>query len=161
MTRNEIAEQVHALYWKRNVNCARATLFCLGDIFHVELHPQVWQAAVGMHGAGLFRAQCGLVEGALLFMGIHYAGHGVPDKDIVTVCRRFAEAFTGRFSSLLCRDLRPGGFTKSDPPHMCEPLTVDAIDFTAGFLRNRAPAQVCTGPLPSQMPRTPQPSPAS
>lgn len=147
MSRDRIAEQVHTLYWKRDANCARTTLFCLGDLFGVDIHPQLWRAAVGMHGAGLFRAQCGLVEGALLFMGVHYAGQGVPDKDIVTVCRRFAEAFSGRFSSLLCRDLRPGGFQRSDPPHLCEPLTVDAIDFTAGFIRNHAPLQVATGPL--------------
>ena len=147
MSRDAIARRVHVLYWDRNVNCARATLVCLSELFGVELHPQVWQAAVGMHGAGLFRAQCGLVEGALLFMGIHYAGHGVPDKDIVAVCRRFAEAFSARFSSLTCRDLRPGGFTRNDPPHVCECLTVDAIDFTAGFLRHHPPLQICTGPL--------------
>ena len=32
-------------------------------------------------------------------------------------------------------------------------LTVDAIDFTAGFLRNHPPLQICTGPL------SPPPSP--
>ena len=88
-----------------------------------------------------------------MFMGLYYAGHGVPDKDIVVACRRFAEAFTARFSSLTCRDLRPGGFTKNDPPHLCETLTVDAIDFTAGFLRNHPPLQICTEPL------SPPPSP--
>lgn len=147
MSRDRIAGQVHTLYWQHDVNCARAALFCLGEIFGVAIHPQLWQAAVGMHGAGLLRAQCGLVEGALLFLGVYYTGSGVPDRDIATVCRRFAEAFTRRFSSLSCRDLRPGGFTRSDPPHLCEGLSVDAIDFTAGFIRNHAPALVCTGPL--------------
>ena len=153
MSRDDIARRAHALYWERNINCARVPLVCLSELFDVELHSQIWQAAVGMHGAGRFRAQCGLVEGALMFMGLYYAGHGVSDKDIVVACRRFAEAFTARFSSLTCRDLRPGGFTKNDPPHLCETLTVDAIDFTAGFLRNHPPLQICTGPL------SPPPSP--
>lgn len=147
MPPDDIARRVHDLYWNRDLNCARSMLYCLAEAFDLSLHPQLWRAAVGMHGAGGFQAQCGLVEGALLFMGVYYAEQGVSDKDIARVCRSFAAAFTGRFASLTCRDLRPGGFQKSDPPHRCEALTVDAIDFTAGFIRNHNPAQIASGPL--------------
>ena len=133
---NHTENKVHALYWNQNLNCARTMLLCLGDRFHVAIAPQTLQAAVGMHGAGRFRAQCGLVEGALMFIGIAAAAAGKSDKDIEKLCFRFAEAFTTRFGSLLCRDLRPGGFRPSDPPHACESLTVDAVDFAEGFLQN-------------------------
>lgn len=150
MDRNDIARRVHELYWNHDFNCARTMLYCLAEAFDLSIHPQLWQAAAGMHGAGGWRAQCGLVEGALLFMGVHYAQSGVQDRDIAQACRTFAAAFTDRFASLTCRDLRPGGFQKSDPPHMCETLTVDAIDFTAGFLRSHGPARIASGPLPLQ-----------
>ena len=60
-------QRVHDLYWNSNINCARAMLACLGEAFGVTVAPQTFHAAVGMHGAGRFRAQCGLVEGALMF----------------------------------------------------------------------------------------------
>lgn len=63
-------QRVHDLYWNSNLNCARAMLACLGEAFGVTVAPQTFHAAVGMHGAGRFRAQCGLVEGALMFIGI-------------------------------------------------------------------------------------------
>lgn len=129
-------QRVHDLYWNRNFNCARTMLACLGERFDIFIEPQTLQAATGMHGAGRFRAQCGLVEGALMFIGIAAAAAGKSDKDIEKLCFRFAEAFTTRFGSLLCRDLRPGGFRPSDPPHACESLTVDAVDFAEGFLQN-------------------------
>lgn len=127
-------QRVHDLYWNSNLNCARAMLACLGETFGVTVAPQTFHAAIGMHGAGRFRAQCGLVEGALMFIGILGTERGKTEKDIETLCRRFAEAFTARFGSLLCRDLRPGGFQPSDPPHACESITAEAVDFAKRFL---------------------------
>lgn len=112
---NHTENKVHALYWNQNLNCARTMLLCLGDRFHVAIAPQTLQAAVGMHGAGRFRAQCGLVEGALMFAGIIGSCDGHSDKDIESLCFRFAEAFTNRFGSLLCRDIRPDGARPSGP----------------------------------------------
>ncbi len=132
---NPIENNVHDLYWNRDLNCARTMLLCLGDSFHVAIDDQTLHAAIGMHGAGRFRAQCGLVEGALMFTGIIGVRNGLSDKQIEALCFRFAEAFTARFGSLLCRDLRPGGFLPSDPPHACEALTVQAVSFAEAFLR--------------------------
>ena len=134
-------QRVHDLYWNRNFNCARTMLACLGERFDIFIEPQTLQAATGMHGAGRFRAQCGLVEGALMFAGIIGSCDGHSDKDIESLCFRFAEAFTNRFGSLLCRDLRPGGFLPSDPPHACEALTVQAVSFTADFLESMVNAR--------------------
>ena len=129
-------QRVHDLYWNHDWNCARTMLACLGEKFGIPMAEQCFHAAVGMHGAGRFRAQCGLVEGALMFIGIAAVAAGKTDKDIESLCFRFAEAFTNRFGSLLCRDLRPGGFRPSDPPHACEALTVEAVDFAGNFMQN-------------------------
>ena len=54
---NDIARQVHGLYWDKNFNCARTMLLCLGEAFNGPILPQTLQAATGMHGEGRFRAQ--------------------------------------------------------------------------------------------------------
>lgn len=133
---NGIPERVHELYWNKDYNCTRTMLLCLGESFGTVIAPQTFHAAAGMHGAGRFRAQCGLVEGALMFIGIIGADLGRSDTDVESLCYRFAEIFTSRFGSLLCRDLRPGGFRPDDPPHACETLTVRAITLTRDFLKD-------------------------
>jgi len=91
-------------------------------------------AVIGMHGAGGFRAQCGLVEGALMFVEIFLADKGKKENEISEVCFQFAKKFTEKYVSLQCFDLRPNGFTNNDPPHACEKLTIDVIIYTYHYL---------------------------
>lgn len=142
-TQSFITNFVHASYWEHDVNCARTTLGALAHLSGILLAEQTLQAAIGLHGAGGFRAQCGLVEGTLMFLGIDGAQRGMSEHDIADRCRRFAEAFTATFSSLRCCDLRPGGFTENDPPHACETLTDQAIDFAWAFIsrENKIPVK--------------------
>ena len=60
-----IENRVHDLYWKDDINCARTMLICLSELYKVNLEQQVVRAAIGLHGAGGYRAQCGLLEGGL------------------------------------------------------------------------------------------------
>lgn len=60
-----LSKRVHDLYWSDNTNCARTMLICLSERYHVPIEQQVMKAAIGLHGAGGYRAQCGLVEGGL------------------------------------------------------------------------------------------------
>ena len=132
---NHIQSRVHQLYWDGDVNCARTALVCLGELFVLDIGGQTMQAAIGLHGAGGYRAQCGLVEGALMFIGIYCSGKGKTAEEISAICYRFAESFEKRFGSLRCYDLRPNGFSENDPPHVCEGITCDAIDFAYKFIR--------------------------
>lgn len=129
-----ITRRVKQYYRKENLNCATANLKILSEIYGLELSPQVIDSAVGMHGAGKYGAQCGLVEGALLFIGIHGRSTNLPDELIVEQCNSFAEEFEEKFSSLRCDVLRPGGFQPDDPPHLCEGLTIDAIAASVDFV---------------------------
>lgn len=129
-----IREHVHHLYYDLDVNCARTTMMCLGELLDFRLEDQTVRAAIGMHGAGGFRAQCGLVEGALMFMGAYFSEKGMEDSSIAGICGQFAAEFTERFGSLDCRSLRPGGFRDDDPPHLCESLTADSISFVYRFI---------------------------
>jgi len=129
-----IDERVHSYYWDEDLNCATTMLKILAEIFDVSLSKQVLDAAVGMHGAGYFQAQCGLVEGALMFLGIYGKEQGLSEEEIVDNCYYFASKFEEQFESLVCKELRPEGFKPDDPPHLCEGLSKNAVLFTANYI---------------------------
>ncbi|MGD2104073.1 MAG: C-GCAxxG-C-C family protein [Anaerolineae bacterium] len=132
-----VRERVHDSYWTHDWNCAVTTLRILAEVFSVDLDHQVLDAAVGMHGAGGYRAQCGLVEGALMFIGIISAALGASDDTIAQTCYNYALEFEDRFSSLVCRQLRPEGFRPDNPPHLCEDLTREAVLFDIEYMSYR------------------------
>nr|WP_296478837.1 hypothetical protein [uncultured Acetatifactor sp.] len=65
-----IKNRVHELYWNDDINCARTAIICLGELFEIAIEQQTIWSAVGLHGAGGYRAQCGIVEGTLMFIGM-------------------------------------------------------------------------------------------
>ena len=135
-THDRVAALVRHFYWDRDLNCARTTLRCLENMLREPLHPQVYAAVVGCHGAGATGGQCGLMEGALLLIGLHGAELGMEESAIVELCADYARLFTEKFGSISCKDLRPGGVHPNDPPHLCETLSVDAICLLHDFLES-------------------------
>ena len=133
-THDRVAALVRHYYWDRDLNCARTTLRCLENVLKEPLHPQIYTATVGCHGAGGTGGPCGLVEGGLMLIGLHGAALGKDEGEIVELCARYATLFTERFTSLACKDLRPGGIHPNDPPHLCESISVDAICLLHDFL---------------------------
>jgi len=133
-TQGFVQQRVHTYYWRDDINCATTTLKILSERFGVALGDQVLDSALGMHGAGRYRAQCGLVEGTLMFLGIIGRARGLSDDEVVEACYDFARQFEECFGSLSCKVLRPEGFDPDNPPHICEPLTRDAIVFDIEFM---------------------------
>ena len=129
-----IDNRVREYYWKYNLNCATTNLKILSEIFSITLSDQIISAAIGMHGAGKYGAQCGLVEGTLMFLGIIGKEYLIKEETIVNQCREYAKQFENKFQSLSCSTLRPEGFTKENPPHLCEKLTCSAIEFNRNFV---------------------------
>ena len=141
-TEEFVHKRVKDYYWRADINCATTNLKILSETFEVALSGQVIDAAVGMHGAGEYGAQCGLVEGTLMFLGMIGRARGIPDDAIVRACKAYAGQFQKRFNSLACAVLRPEGFNPNNPPHLCETFTREAIDFTIAFVSdflNRTP----------------------
>ena len=129
-----IDEKVKEYYWKSDFNCATTNLKILAEMFSISLSDQIISASIGMHGAGKYGAQCGLVEGTLMFLGIIGKEYRFQEEAIIDQCREFAKQFEKNFKSLSCSKLRPEGFKKENPPHLCEKLTCDAIEFSKVFV---------------------------
>lgn len=131
---NLVKERVHHYYWDLDINCATTTLKILSELHSIVLTQQTLNSAIGMHGAGLYRAQCGLVEGGLMFIGIYGKENNLTNEQIEKLCFNFAADFEQQFGSLLCKELRPEGFNPTNPPHICESLSVSTILYTHQFI---------------------------
>jgi C_GCAxxG_C_C family probable redox protein len=132
-----VKQKVSDCYWNEDVNCATTMLKILAEVHDINLNSQVIHAAIGMHGAGSFGAQCGLVEGSLLFIGIWGKEKDFSIKTITEICYDFAQEFEQKFGSLQCKYLRPQGFKLENPPHLCERLTNQAVNFTIEYLESK------------------------
>lgn len=133
-----IRQRVADCYWNQDVNCATTMLSILSELHKVRLETQVIASAIGMHGAGAFGAQCGLVEGSLMMLGILGKERELTTELIIDACYHFAVEFEKKFGSLLCKQLRPQGFKPDNPPHLCEELTNQAVQFTAEYVKRIA-----------------------
>jgi len=132
-----IERRVSDYYWSENVNCATTMLKVLSELHEINLNQQVINSAIGMHGAGTFGAQCGLVEGSLMMIGILGKDKEVSTETIINICYCFAQEFEEKFGSLLCKQLRPQGFRPDNPPHLCEGLTNQTVKFTVEYLERK------------------------
>ncbi|MBU1565804.1 MAG: C-GCAxxG-C-C family protein [Proteobacteria bacterium] len=134
MDEKKIRQRVKDYYWQHDLNCATVTMKILAEQYSIELSNQVLDSTVGLHGAGNYGAQCGLVEGTLLFLGILGRVNQLPDDEISDLCCRYAGRFEEHFASLQCCELRPEGFSSELPPHLCEELSSRAITLSSAFL---------------------------
>lgn len=69
-----------------------------------------------------------------MFMGIYLHISGKTESETASACYNFASAFDKTFGSLRCLELRPAGFSENNPPHMCEVLTCDVIEFAYQYI---------------------------
>jgi len=134
--KNSIGEQVDKCYREYNLNCAKTMLKILSDFFDIKIEKQVYESATGLNGAGGYGAQCGLVEGCLMFIGIIGEKHNFKKEEILTICRDFAHDFQEKFGSVLCSKLRPK-IVNNSSIHLCENLTKDAVLFAVNFMESR------------------------
>lgn len=134
--KKHIENLVSKLYWDNDSNCVITTLTVLSDIYDTKIEKQVFYGATGLNGAGKYQAQCGIIEGVLIFIGIFGTLRGYNANEIENTCYKFASSFEKEFGSLKCRDLRPEGFNKDNPPHLCEDLTNRGLFFTKGYIDN-------------------------
>ena len=135
-----VREKAHRCFWERNFNCAMTSVAVFSDLFPVNLDVQIFDAVIGMNGAGKFGAQCGIVEATLMLLGIIGRSKGLTKDEIMANCYEFASEFQDHFGSLLCRILRPEGFKPSNPPFLCEKLARKALAFNAEFIRKKTGA---------------------
>ena len=129
-----IENRVRECYRIHEYNCTITVFKILSEIYDITLPEQFYAGAIGMNGAGQYGAQCGLVEGMLIMIGVMEGANGSDKDKIMGLCRKFAESYEKRFGSLLCRELRPEGFGDHVPDHLCEKISIDAVKFMHQFI---------------------------
>lgn len=130
----EIEESVKYYYWEKDFNCAETTLLTLSKIFNFELAQETIYSATALPGAARNGAQCGIVSGVIMLIGIMGNKRGEKKNEIKEKCHVFAQKYEEKFGSLLCKELRPQGFNKNNPPHLCQELTIYSIKFAYDYI---------------------------
>ncbi|MFN2283730.1 MAG: C-GCAxxG-C-C family (seleno)protein [Anaerolineae bacterium] len=110
-------------------NCAMTVLRVLSEAFQTPVTQQVIDAAQCMPGAGGVDHLCGLISGALMFVGVWGAEQGLHRQTLQPLTSDFSRAIQERFGSLMCSDLRS--------VEGCGPLAVAFLTFTLRFLETR------------------------
>ncbi|MGE4465038.1 C-GCAxxG-C-C family (seleno)protein [Sphaerochaeta sp.] len=122
-TCSTISTMVHGQCFLHSPNCSTKTSY--------HRHSRVLLPCMVVATTG---DQCGLVECAVMFIGIYHLERGWEEQDVAKLAYVLAETYRNRFGSLLCKDLRPGGFSEGDSSHLCENLTIGSIAFTYQFI---------------------------
>ncbi len=124
-----IEQRVAAYFVSGENNCAMTVLRVLTEVFETPVAQPVIDAAQCMPGAGGVDHLCGLVSGALMFVGVWGGQHGLHRSVLRPVTSGFSQAVRERFGSLMCSDLRLADG--------CGPLAVAFLTFTIPYLRSR------------------------
>ncbi|MBN2392454.1 MAG: C-GCAxxG-C-C family protein [Anaerolineae bacterium] len=110
-------------------NCAMTVLRVLAEVFETSVAQPVIDAAQCMPGAGGIDHLCGLISGALMFVGVWGGQQGLHRQTLRPLTSSFSQAVTERFGSLMCSDLRPADG--------CGPLAVAFLTFAIPYLESR------------------------
>ncbi|MFP4395040.1 MAG: C-GCAxxG-C-C family (seleno)protein [Anaerolineales bacterium] len=126
MTSSEwLQEQVRLYFTSGRYNCTMTTLKVLTDAFGTPLHPQVLDAARMVPGAGGTGGLCGLVTGALMFVGLWSAQHHIPRDRLRPLTRGMIAEIRERFGSVQCEVLEGD----------CSQLAVEMLSWMIPYLR--------------------------
>lgn len=131
----DITTEVHTLYWEEDKNCAMTTLSTLGKKYDLKISHAFIDSLIAMPGLGTNGLTCGIVVGAIMFMGLYGKNKGYEEEAIKQHTNQLIKGFVEKFGSEQCSILRPEGFKPTNPPHLCEGLTVKGIEYIDDYIR--------------------------
>lgn len=131
-----INEKINLYFCTLEHNCAETVLEMLAEKFDFPLDKQVLDSAAGLNGLGQYRAQCGLIAAAVMFIGIVVQAQNRDKEYTNEICRGLAEAFDTKLGALDCRALRPDGFKEDNPPNLCKPLATQALAVIIDYIED-------------------------
>jgi hypothetical protein len=133
-----VAARVENMYHDLDLSCVHTTLRILEEVFDTPIAPETYDASAGMlGGGGCFGGQCGLIQGGIIFISLLCARGGLDEDTLKQHCYDYSALTVKELGSLLCREIRPEGFSDDNPPNLCEPRTVQNITATVRFVADR------------------------
>lgn len=132
-----VQQRVTTYFVSGDNNCAMTALRVLSEVFETPVAQPVIDAAQCLPGAGGVDHLCGLISGALMFVGVWSGQQGLHRSVLRPLTSSFSQAVQERFGSLMCSDLRPADG--------CGPLAVAFLTFTIPYLKSRLNVEALTG----------------
>jgi C_GCAxxG_C_C family probable redox protein len=132
-----VQQRVASYFVTGDNNCAMTVLRVLAEVFETPVTQQVIDAAQCLPGAGGVDHLCGLVSGALMFVGVWGGQQGLHRQLLRPLTSNFSQAVREHFGSLMCSDLRR--------TEGCGPLAVAFLTFTISYLKTRLNVEMLVG----------------
>ncbi|MCK5126643.1 MAG: C_GCAxxG_C_C family protein [candidate division Zixibacteria bacterium] len=133
--RQFIEDKIKIYFEIEEHNCAVCVIKVLSERFDFPIEQQTLDACLAQNGLGQYGAQCGLITGATMFLGIVAAQNNWEKEKLYLHTRELTALFEKKFKSLLCSAIRPEGFHEDNPPYICQPRTVDALEIFIDYLK--------------------------
>lgn len=131
---NFIDKQVHENYWEKDLNCATNILMLLSELTDIKLDKQILHSVSGFDGVNPLIAQCGLMSGALMFLGIYGREKNIPNSQLKSYSYDYSKYFQRKFGDTGCNSLNGKNSSLNLSPFSCEILTKDVVKFTFDFI---------------------------
>lgn len=131
---NFVDKEVHENYWEKDLNCCTNILMLLSEIKGIKLDKQVLYSVSGMHGLNPSAAPCGLLSGALMFLGIYGREKNIPNSQLTRHYYEYSKYFQRKFGDTSCKNLNKRKDALGLLPFSCEDLTKTVVIFTSDFI---------------------------
>jgi len=131
---NFVDKQVHENFWEKDLNCSTNILMLLAEIKSIKLDKQVIHSVAGMDGLNPLKVPCGLLSGALMFLGIFGREKNIPNSQLSRHYYEYSKYFQRKFGDTSCKNLNSKKESLGLLPFSCENLTKDVVIFTIDFI---------------------------
>lgn len=128
-----LKDLIHSYYFDQNYNCAETIIRAANEYYDLKLHDRD-MIMLGAYGAGI---QCGSTCGAVLsaasVLSMKYVeAKAHESEDIRPVVQKMVRKFNEKYSSLLCKDIKPQSFK---PEYRCLKTVEVACDILEETIR--------------------------
>lgn len=128
-------------YFEQNYNCAETILRAANEYYDLQLHDRD-MIMVGAYGAGIQTGNtCGAVLAAAAVLSIKYVeAKAHESEDIKPVVQKMLRKFKEKYSSTLCKDIKPQSFK---PEYRCRMTVETACDILEETINEYENEKVC------------------
>lgn len=128
-----LKDYLQKYYFEQNYNCAETILRAANEYYDLQLHDRD-MIMVGAYGAGIQAGNtCGAVLSAAAILSLKYVeAKAHESQDIKPVVQKMLRKFNAKYSSTLCKDIKPQSFK---PEYRCLKTVEAACDILEETIR--------------------------
>jgi C_GCAxxG_C_C family probable redox protein len=116
-------------------HCGEVVVRTILNELEIKAPASVLRISASMNGGGRAGAQCGILEAGLFVLSLLYGRHSEKQsrEPLQSLAFQLTKKFETEYKNLLCRDIRPEGFSTTQPRGLCTERIICGIFFLLDF----------------------------